>query len=128
MACQSIYQDLFYTKRFRNCIHCTFIFTFFCNCIVRAFFFTPLGPVEYKSFWSRTIWTTVGTLTGIIAAGQSGAESNGNEEVHHILQNWSLTVRGSLVLYPRHSFSLRMSDSSARGDNQSIQSPTNKVV
>ena len=46
------------------------------------------------------------TLPGVIASGQSGPGSNGNEGVHHTLQSSSITGTSPsdcLVLYPGNS-------------------------
>ena len=57
-----------------------------------------------KKWLNITIWPIDGTLTSTTNPGQSGPGSNGNEGVFYIPQSSSLTIRCSLVLYPRHSF------------------------
>ena len=50
------------------------------------------------------MWPIDGTQTGITTPGQSKPGSNGKVGVLHNLQNWSLTIRYSLVSYPEQPF------------------------
>ena len=55
---------------------------------------------------NSSIWSINRTQAGFTTLGQSRPGSKGNEEVASYLsklQNWSLTIRCSLVLYPEHS-------------------------
>ena len=65
----STHLGLSFVKKLEKCVHFMFIFTFLC-----VFF----AHWHIKN-WS--IWPLEGTLTGAITQDQSGAESNGNEEV-----------------------------------------------
>ena len=51
----STHLELFYFKRLKNCIHCTFISTFFCV-VVLEFFFLAHDLIEYKSCLNSSIW------------------------------------------------------------------------
>ena len=43
-------------------------------------------PIEYKSFFNKSIWPIDETLTGTTTPGQGGPGSNGNKEVLHTPQ------------------------------------------
>ena len=53
---------------------------------------------------NRFIWPIDGALTNATTPGQSESGSNGNEEVLYTPQNWSLTIRYSLVSYSDYPF------------------------
>ena len=58
---------------------------------------------------NSSIWLIDGTLSGASTPGQSGPGSEGNEGVHRILQNSSITgawLSDYLVSYPRHLLGL----------------------
>ena len=62
-----------------------------------------LNGFKYSKWLNSSIRPMDGTLTGTTTPGQSGHRSNDNKGALHILQDWSLTIRCSLVSYPRHS-------------------------
>ena len=71
--------ELFYALTLGNCIHCTFIFTFFELLFLKSFF--AHGPIEYELFLNRSIWLIDGNQKGTTTSDQSGPEGNGNEVV-----------------------------------------------
>ena len=63
-------------------------------------------PIWYKKKLSRSFWFINGTLTGTPTLGRSGPGSNSYERTFYSPQNCSLTIRCSLVSYPRQPFSV----------------------
>ena len=72
---------LFYAKKLEDCIHYTFIFTFFVQLLSKSCFFFAHGLIEYRSMWPID-----GILTGTISLYRSRSGSNGNKEVLHTSQ------------------------------------------
>ena len=73
------------------------------------------------------------TLKGTTTLGQSESVNNGNEVLTPYnleLQNWSLTIGCSLVLYPGYTFFLRgeLVLSSYKKCNRHILDPTDMMV
>ena len=97
---------LFYAKMLGNCVHCTFIITFFLALphqfrmdmrvmAVKRILHTPLrsrtealsSDVICHAQDTSSTWSIHGTLIGTNAPGQSGPGSNGNEGVLYIPQS-----------------------------------------
>ena len=85
----STHLGLFYSLKLGNCVHCTFIFTFF---------------LAHSYIKYRSVWSIDGTLTDTTTPHECGPGSNGYEGVCHTLQNWGLTIRCSLASYLEHWF------------------------
>ena len=74
----SIYLQLFYVKGLENCVHCTFIFTFFLLLFLKSFLLFTHSPIAFKCFLNRSIWLIDGTLVGTTTPGQTEPGSNSN--------------------------------------------------
>ena len=93
---------LFYIKRSRNHIHCSFLFTCLCSCFLRAFFHTYRIRIISKQIYLIHRWDL-----SRFTPGQSEPGSNANKRgTAHCpaLQNWSLTTRCCSVLYRGYPF------------------------
>ena len=92
--------ELIFASKFGNCIHCTFIFTFFvCICcfyshlslsFIFFFFFAYVIRIILKYLFGT------GTLTGTTSPRQSGLENDVNEEVLHIPQVFRIRASPSV--------------------------------
>ena len=117
--------ELLYAKRLGNHLQSTFIFTFFVQLFLKRVFF---------STWSHQIWIIFNRSIWLIEVTQTGTtipdQNNGHEGMNphsQSLQNWSLTIRCSLVSYPKHPF-LGGVLPFYRGYSQHILSPVNRAI
>ena len=72
-----------------------------CTCYCLFAFFSRSYRIRIILL-NRSIWPIDGTLTGTTTSGQSGPGGNGNERISPPspnLQNWSLSIRYSLISY-----------------------------
>ena len=89
----------------------------------------PQSPIKYK--FLNIFLPIYGTLIGTTNPSQSESESNSNEVVTPYfldLQNWSLTIKCNLVLYPGHFFFLKRNLSPQQENTECIANPTNRKV
>ena len=91
---------LFYALMLGNCLHRTFIFIYFCNCLLRVYFYKQVLP-NTNNLLNRSIWPFDGTVTIPTTPGQRGPGSNGKWREY-------FTMHCSPELEPQYQIWLRV--------------------